>query len=149
MIWISAKSLRRGLTAETVIDALCRGLAAFQMAATADYEAQAAVERELTLRLANLLQPPRRGTTIESGLFKNPGTAPTAISATGPHHQERLRTIDNIYRMFGEDRIDDLFARGLVKICHVPEEDIRQDKGEPSATFRKRRPPSPLIELTI
>jgi len=55
-----------------VIDALedAEDYAAFEMAVTADYDAQSAVERELVLRLASLLWRLRRTTTIESGLFK-------------------------------------------------------------------------------
>jgi hypothetical protein len=65
-------AVRHGLTAETVIDALedAEDYAAFEMAVTADYDAQSAVERELVLRLASLLWRLRRTTTIESGLFK-------------------------------------------------------------------------------
>ena len=65
-------AIRHGLTAETVIDALedAEDYAAFQMAVTADYDAQSAVERELVLRLASLLWRLRRATTIETGLFK-------------------------------------------------------------------------------
>jgi hypothetical protein len=65
-------AVRHGLTAETVIDALedAEDYAAFQMAVTADYDAQSAVERELVLRLASLLWRLRRATTIETGLFK-------------------------------------------------------------------------------
>jgi hypothetical protein len=65
-------AVRHGLTAETVIDALEDGedYAAFEMAITADYDAQSAVERELVLRLASLLWRLRRTTIIESGLFK-------------------------------------------------------------------------------
>jgi hypothetical protein len=46
-------AVRHGLTAETVIDALedAEDYAAFEMAITADYDAQSAVERELVLRL--------------------------------------------------------------------------------------------------
>jgi hypothetical protein len=56
-------ALRHGLTAETVIDALedADDYAAFEMAVTADYDAQSAVERELVLRLASLLWRLRRG----------------------------------------------------------------------------------------
>ena len=43
---------------------------AFEAAITADYDAQSAVERELVLRLANLLWRLRRATTIETGLFE-------------------------------------------------------------------------------
>src|SRR5262249_59413532 len=65
-------ALRHGLTAETVIDALedADDYAAFEMAVTADYDAQSVVERELVLRLASLLWRLRRATAIESGLFK-------------------------------------------------------------------------------
>jgi hypothetical protein len=65
-------TVRHGLTAETVIDALedSEDYAAFEMAVTADYDAQSAVERELVLRLASLLWRLRRATAIESGLFK-------------------------------------------------------------------------------
>ena len=65
-------AVRHGLTAETVIDALegAEDYAAFEMAVTADYDAQSAVERELALRLASLLWRLRRATAIESGLFK-------------------------------------------------------------------------------
>jgi hypothetical protein len=65
-------AIRHGLTAETVIDALedADDYAAFEMAVTADYDAQSAVERELVLRLASLLWRLRRATAIESGLFK-------------------------------------------------------------------------------
>jgi hypothetical protein len=55
-----------------VIDALedAEDHAAFEMAVTADYDAQSAVESELVLRLASLLRRLRRATAIESGLFK-------------------------------------------------------------------------------
>src|SRR3954470_10722756 len=65
-------ALRYGLTAETVIDTLedAKDFESFQMAVIADYDAQSAVERELVLRLANLLWRLRRATAIETGLFK-------------------------------------------------------------------------------
>src|SRR6185503_706898 len=65
-------AIRHGLTAETVIDALedADDYVAFEIAITADYDAQTAVERELVLRLASLLWRLRRATAIESGLFK-------------------------------------------------------------------------------
>jgi hypothetical protein len=65
-------ALRHGLTAETVIDVFedAEDYAAFEMAVTADFDAQSAVERELVLRLASLLWRLRRVTAIESGLFK-------------------------------------------------------------------------------
>jgi hypothetical protein len=62
----------RRLTAETVISALedAEDYKAFELAITADYDAQSAVERELVLRLASLLWRLRRATTIETGLFE-------------------------------------------------------------------------------
>jgi len=81
-------ALRHGLTAETVIDALedAEDYAAFEMAVTADYDAQSAVERELVLRLASLLWRLRRASAIESGLFKIQAKTPASVSptSTGP-----------------------------------------------------------------
>jgi hypothetical protein len=64
-------AVRHGLTAETVVDALedANDYAAFEMAVTADFEAQSVVERELILRLASLLWRLRRASAIEVGLF--------------------------------------------------------------------------------
>jgi hypothetical protein len=61
-------AVRHGLTAETVIDALedAEDYRAFEMAVTADYDAQSVVERELVLRLASLLWRLRRATAVES-----------------------------------------------------------------------------------
>jgi hypothetical protein len=52
-------AVRHGLTAETVIGALedAEDYQAFEAAIVADYDAQSAVEGELVLRLASLLQP--------------------------------------------------------------------------------------------
>jgi hypothetical protein len=65
-------AVRHGLTAETVIGALedAEDYKAFELAITADFDAQSAVERELVLRLASLLWRLRRATTIETGLFE-------------------------------------------------------------------------------
>src|ERR1700760_2961260 len=65
-------ALRHGLTAETVIGALedAQDYAAFELAVTADYDAQTAVQRELVLRRASLLWRLRRASAIEAGLFK-------------------------------------------------------------------------------
>jgi len=88
-------AVRHGLTAETVIDALegAEDYAAFEMAVTADYDAQSAVERELALRLASLLWRLRRTTAIESGL-KTPinriRTRPQAVLILGHHRPQSL-----------------------------------------------------------
>ena len=65
-------AVRHGLSAETVISQFedAEDYKAFELAITADYDAQSAVERELVLRLASLLWRLRRTTTIETGLFE-------------------------------------------------------------------------------
>ena len=90
-------AVRHGLTAETVIDALedAEDYAAFEMAVTADYEAQSAVERELVLRLASLLWRLRRATAIESGLFK---IQARHLLQFRQRRQARQNIIDSMYR---------------------------------------------------
>jgi hypothetical protein len=92
-------ALRHGLTAETVIDALedAEDYAAFEMAVTADYDAQSAVERELVLRLASLLWRLRRATAIESGLFKIQARHLLQFRASRQAHQKRQNIIDTMY----------------------------------------------------
>ncbi len=65
-------AVRHGLTGETVIGALedAEDYKAFEVAVTADYDAQSAVERELVLRLASVLWRLRRATAMETGLFE-------------------------------------------------------------------------------
>ena len=93
-------ALRHGLTAETVIDALedAEDYAAFELAVTADYDAQSAVERELVLRLASLLWRLRRATAIESGLFKIQAKHLLQFRQRRQAHQERPKIIDRTYR---------------------------------------------------
>jgi len=93
-------ALRHGLTAETVIDALedAEDYAAFEMAVTADYDAQSAVERELVLRLASLLWRLRRATAIESGLFKIQAKHLLQFRQGRQAHRERPQIIDSVYR---------------------------------------------------
>ena len=93
-------AVRHGLTAETVIDALedAKDYAAFEMAVTADYDAQSAVERELILRLASLLWRLRRATAIESGLFKIQARQLLQFRQSGQAHQKRQRMIESMYR---------------------------------------------------
>ena len=96
----SQNAVRHGLTAETVIDALEDGedYAAFEMAVTADYDAQPAVERELALRLASLLWRLRRATAIESGLFKIQAKQLLQFRPRQQIHMERQKMIDSTYR---------------------------------------------------
>ena len=93
-------AVRHGLTAETVIDALedAEDYAAFEMAVTADYDAQSAVERELVLRLASLLWRLRRATAIESGLFKIQARHLLDFRQRRLTHQECQNIIASIYQ---------------------------------------------------
>jgi hypothetical protein len=92
-------AVRHGLTAETVIDALedAEDYAAFEMAITADYDAQSAVERELVLRLASLLWRLRRATAIESGLFKIQAKQLLQFRQRRQAHQNRKNIIGSLY----------------------------------------------------
>jgi hypothetical protein len=120
-------ALRHGLTAETVIDALedAEDYAAFEMAVTADYDAQSAVERELVLRLASLLWRLRRATTIESGLFKIQARHLLQFRQRRRAHERRQAMIDGMYRT-----------------AHVTEEDMQQDNDETGASTLDPDPPS-------
>jgi hypothetical protein len=93
-------AVRHGLTAETVIDALedAEDYAAFELAVTADYDAQSAVERELVLRLASLLWRLRRATAIESGLFKIQAKQLLQFRQRQYAHQKRQQIIDGMYQ---------------------------------------------------
>ena len=106
-------ALRHGLTAETVINALehAEDYAAFEMAVTADYDAQSVVERELVLRLASLLWRLRRATAIESGLFKIQAKHLLQFRRRRQAHRQRQEVIEGVYRnalaMQEEKRPDD------------------------------------------
>ena len=91
-------ALRRGLTAETVIDALedAEDYAAFEMAVAADYDAQSAVERELVLRLASLLWRLRRATAIETGLFRIQAKHLLQFRRRPQAHRDRQKIIDEL-----------------------------------------------------
>jgi hypothetical protein len=93
-------AVRHGLTAETVIDTLedAEDYAAFEMAVTADYDAQSAVERELVLRLASLLWRLRRATTIETGLFKLQARQLLQFRARKQSYRDRQKIIDSMCR---------------------------------------------------
>src|SRR5215469_4204931 len=120
-------AVRHGLTAETVIDELedAEDYAAFEIAVTADYDAQSAVERELVLRLASLLWRLRRATTIESGLFKIQAKHLLQFRQRRQAHQKRQATIECVYR--------NAFAT---------EEDMQRDDHEPSRITLDPGPPS-------
>jgi hypothetical protein len=65
-------AVRHGLTAETVIGLLedAEDYRQFEGAVIANYDAQSAVERDLVLRLANVLWRLRRAARFETGLFE-------------------------------------------------------------------------------
>jgi hypothetical protein len=88
------------LTAETVIGALedAEDYAAFEMAITADFEAETAVGRELVLRLASLLWRLRRATAIESGLFKIQARQLLQFRQRRQARDDRQRTIQVSYQ---------------------------------------------------
>ena len=120
-------ALRHGLTAETVIDALedAEDYAAFEVAVTADYDAQSAVERELVLRLASLLWRLRRATAIERGLFKIQAKHLLQFRQRRQFHRERPKIIDSTCRNALET-----------------EEDMQQDGDEPGSSTLDPAPSS-------
>ena len=93
-------AVRHGLTAETVITALedAEDYAAFELAVTADYDAQSTVERELVLRLASLLWRLRRATAIETGLFEIQARQLLRFRQGRPSHRKQQDIVDGIYR---------------------------------------------------
>jgi len=108
-------AVRHGLTAETVIIAVedAEDYAAFEMAVTADYDAQTVVERELVLRLASLLWRLRRASAIEAGLFENQARQLLQFRQRRRAHQARQSIVDSLQRR------------------DVPAEDeIRRDQGK-------------------
>jgi hypothetical protein len=130
-------AVRHGLTAETVIDALedAEDYAAFELAVTADFDAQSAVERELVLRLASLLWRLRRATAIESGLFKIQAKHLLQFRQCRQTDQERQRIIESMYRD-----------------ASATEEDMRQDNEPKSSTLDPApsstgEPADPLLDL--
>jgi len=93
-------AVRHGLTAETVIRSLedAEDYAAFELAVTSDYDAQTSVERELVLRLANLLWRLRRATAIETGLFEFQVRHLLEFRRGRNDRRRRQQVIDDIYR---------------------------------------------------
>jgi hypothetical protein len=120
-------ALRHGLTAETVIDALedAEDYAAFELAVTADYDAQSAVEREIVLRLASLLWRLRRATSIESGLFKIQAKHLLQFRQRRQAHRKRYEIIEGVYQN-----------------APVTEEAVQQDDDETSGGTLDPGPPS-------
>jgi hypothetical protein len=92
-------AIRHGLTAETVIDALedAEDYTAFEMAVTADYDAQSAVERELVLRLASVLWRLRRASAIETGFFRLQASQLLQFRARRQDYRDRQKIVDEMY----------------------------------------------------
>ena len=106
-------AVRHGLTAETVIGALedAEDYKAFEVAITADYHAQSAVERELILRLASLLWRLRRATTIETGLF---GIQAEHLSDFRKRHQISPASREIVYTLFNANSDRQAASYGIV-----------------------------------
>jgi hypothetical protein len=121
-------AVRHGLTAETVICALedAEDYKAFEAAVIADYDAQSAVERELVLRLANILWRLRRATTMETGLFEI-----QAAHLGGPRQHGTLlpEPRDVVHAMFGEPAAGPLAApRGTLSVMEtIPDSEVKAD----------------------
>jgi hypothetical protein len=113
-------AVRHGLTVETVIGALedAEDYAAFEMAVTADYDAQSAVERELVLRLASLLWRLRRATAIETGLFELHAQHLLQFRKRRRTYQNRQNVIESVYQKAVGTNVD-----------------IREDQNEPPSTL--------------
>ena len=130
-------AVRHGLTAETVIDALedAADYAAFEMAVTAGFDAQSAVDRELVLRLASLLWRLRRATAIESGLFKIQARHLLQFRQRRQVHQDRQKIIDSMYRDAAamEDR---------------PQQDLEEPSRETTGSISTAEPADQFDDLT-
>lgn len=127
-------AVHHGLSAETLIDVLedAEDYAAFEMAITADYDAQSAVERELVLRLASLLWRLRRATAIESGLFKIQARQLLQFRQSRQAHQRRQEMIDSMYRNTVDD--DNVIEQSKTEVTASLDADSlsRPEPSEPS-----------------
>jgi hypothetical protein len=91
--------------------------AAFEMAVTADYDAQSAVERELVLRLASLLWRLRRATAIESGLFRIQARHLLDFRQRRLAHQKRQNIVATMYRDAVDTRKNEHVPTGSLDSC--------------------------------
>jgi hypothetical protein len=111
-------AVRHGLSAETVIGSLedAEDYKAFELAITADYDAQSAVERELVLRLASLLWRLRRATTIETGLFE---IQADHLSDFRKRHQISPASREIVYALFNENSDRQAASHGVVNTTEM------------------------------
>jgi hypothetical protein len=113
-------ALRHGLTAETVIDGLENSgeYRSFQQAIASDFEAPTAVERELVLRLANLLWRLRRAAAIETGLFQAPADdTKHNLAADNPCEPALVSIVDLDLEPTSAQMLDDDNARANHQNC--------------------------------
>jgi hypothetical protein len=106
--------------------------AAFEMAVSADHDAQSAVERELVLRLASLLWRLRRATAIENGLFEIQAKHLLQFRRARPAHDDRLEIIESMYPNAVAD-----------------DDQLPQAEDELAACIKPIQPTDPLISSTI
>ena len=146
-------ALRHGLTAETVVGALedAEDYAAFEMAVTADFDAQSAVERELVLRLASLLWRLRRASAIEAGLFNI--QARELLGHRRHVHRQRTNVVGTIQNAMRCE--DDARQRQDEHVRHFDDSSpaARDDDGQSDAVTRSflqltDLPTSPLDRLS-
>jgi hypothetical protein len=122
-------AVRHGLTAETVIGALedAEDYKAFELAITADYDAQSAVERELVLRLASLLWRLRRATTIETGLFEIQADHLSDFRKT---HQISPASREIVYALFNTKSDRQTAANGLANATETGPASLTSCQGQ-------------------
>ena len=147
-------AVRHGLTAETVVDALedAEDYAAFEMAVTADFDAQSAVERELVLRLASLLWRLRRASAIEAGLFNI--QVRQILNQPRRDHRERRNVVGTFPRSAMRHE-DDAQQRQYEQLHHLDDNSstARDDDGQSDAVTQSflqltEMPTSPLDRLS-
>ena len=111
-------AVRHGLSAETVISQLedAEDYKAFELAITADYDAQSAVERELVLRLASLLWRLRRTTTIETGLFE---IQADHLSEFRKSHQMSPASREIVYTLFNANSDRQAASHGVANTTEM------------------------------
>ncbi|MGB8630849.1 MAG: hypothetical protein WCD69_15910 [Xanthobacteraceae bacterium] len=122
-------AVRHGLTAETVIGALenAEDYKAFELAITADYDAQSAVERELVLRLASLLWRLRRATTIETGLFEIQADHLSDFRKT---HQISPASREIVYALFNANSDRQAASHGLANATETSPVSLTSAQGQ-------------------
>lgn len=127
-------AVRHGLTAETVVGMLedQDDYKAFELAVTADFDAQTAVERELVLRLASLLWRLRRATAIDTGLLEIPSEIDKASDpeiADPPSQRivDRIVQIGSLGAHLRSDGTSDCSGRSDDPYAHEPKDHAKEE----------------------